>query len=370
MSQPKHQHFIPRTYLRNFAIEKDGKFFVQAKAKNDEKPKERLLSIKDICVEKNLYTIPHAEEFDKYAIEKYYAENVDAIYPEVYELLTNPKVTTISDEQREKIISTTLSLYFRTPKFLNIGRRRTDKILEHVSRNFADESGNVKLQFMGYNLDFNIDDIEAVKQALNAKEKVLFLKNHIQEWHEFIKFKYRAAISVLRIYEDIKLITSDNPVVMRNHDGKFYSPFDPNNIIHLPLDSKHYLTIYPNAMDVDAPNMIFRGNQDKWFALTTNLGVERNSETWILGEPESLTAHIIDQENYGAVTPENIQSMNDMKEKGHDIQKLNDVITETGTVAHQKVADFVRELLKKRIHENDPEMLKVALIITQLGFPV
>ena len=370
MSQPKHQHFIPRTYLRNFAIEKEGKFFVQAKAKSEEKPKERLLSIKDICVERNIYTIPNAEETNKYSVEKYYAENVDAIYPEVYEILTNPKITNISNEQRAKIISTTLSLYFRTPKFLNIGKRRINKILEHVSRNFSDDNGNVKTQFMGYNLEFNIDNIESVKQEINTKEKVLFLRNHLKEWREFIEFKYKSAISVFTIYEDNKLITSDNPVIMRSRDGKFYSAFDPDNIIHLPLDSKNFLTIFPNTTDVNAPNTIFRGSRDKWFALTTNLDVERNSENWIIGKPGSLDSHITDQAKYGESTPDNIQSISDIKEKGLDIQKLTDIISEEGTVANQKVADFIQEILKKQIHKNDPDIHKVSQILIELGFPI
>ncbi len=58
MSNPKHQHFIPKSCIKNFAINKDGKFFVEAKFKMESKPKKGLISIKDICVDRNLYSIP------------------------------------------------------------------------------------------------------------------------------------------------------------------------------------------------------------------------------------------------------------------------------------------------------------------------
>ena len=114
----KHQHFIPRSYLRNFAEERNDKFFIDAKFLQSGTIKNNI-SVNDICVDKNIYTIPNAAD-DKYKLEKFYAENVDSAFPEVHRLLTNSSTTFVSPEQRQKIIYVTMSLYFRTPKFLNL----------------------------------------------------------------------------------------------------------------------------------------------------------------------------------------------------------------------------------------------------------
>lgn len=92
MSTPRHQHYIPKSYLKNFALEQDGKCFVEAKLKSEEQPKEKLISIRNICVDKNIYTLPGDVAGDKYAIEKYYASAMDAVYPEIYALLSDDAI--------------------------------------------------------------------------------------------------------------------------------------------------------------------------------------------------------------------------------------------------------------------------------------
>ena len=62
MSKPKHQHFIPKSYLKNFAVAEGNKYFVEAKLSSENSSKENLISIRDICVDKNIYTLPHKKE--------------------------------------------------------------------------------------------------------------------------------------------------------------------------------------------------------------------------------------------------------------------------------------------------------------------
>lgn len=73
----------------------------------------------------------HIDGEEKYSLEKYYAENIDGVYPEVYELLTDPNKTYITTKQRAQIVMTTMSLFFRTPKFLNFNERRTNLIIDY-----------------------------------------------------------------------------------------------------------------------------------------------------------------------------------------------------------------------------------------------
>jgi len=366
MSKPKHQHFIPRSYLKNFAVNQDDKLLVEAKLRDESTPKKDLISIKDICVNKNIYTIPNKEGDEKYALEKYYASEIDEVYPEVYELLVNPKISKISVEQRGKIIRTTMSLFFRTPKFLNDNQRTINATLDYGVRNFQDKDGNIKFKFREHNLDFNVNDIEEIRNNLKIANKVNFLQGHLKDWHEFISFKLQAPISVYRIYDDIELITSDNPVIMHSVKGNTFDLFDPTNMISLPLDNKHYLSIFPNTEEAML-DTIYRTDRDKWFALTTNIQVEKNCEDWIIGKPNSVIAHLADQIKYNEETPENLQAEQDMKQRAEDGLQLAAIMEQYGFF-HAEVAQKVREMLKQKIHQDDREIQKISNRLNQFGF--
>ena len=77
MSKPQRQHFIPRSYLNNFAENQDGKYFIYCKKKESDRINR--LSTKDICVTKNLYTIPNTRN-NQFAIENFYADKIDSIF--------------------------------------------------------------------------------------------------------------------------------------------------------------------------------------------------------------------------------------------------------------------------------------------------
>lgn len=366
MSKPKRQHFIPRSYLKNFAVAKDEKHFVEAKMRNENEPRKDLISIKDICISKNLYTLPNKEGNEKYALENYYASEIDEVYPEVYEWLVDPNLNKITIEQRGKIIMTTMSLFFRTPKFLNNNQRKIDAMLEYGVRNFQDKEGNIKFNFENYNLDFNINDIEEVRSNLKVDNKIKFLKDHLKDWHEFIKFKLLAQISVYRIYDEVELITSDNPVIMHSVKSHRFDLFDPTNMIALPLDNKHYLSIFPNTEE-SLLYTIYRSDRNKWFALTTNFQIEKNCEEWIIGKPNSINAHLADQVKYNEETIENLQAEKDLKQRVEDGMELVKTIEQYG-FPHQKVADKIKELLKNRIHSDNPEMLRIKDELAKYGY--
>ncbi|MBO9673348.1 MAG: DUF4238 domain-containing protein [Sphingobacteriaceae bacterium] len=367
MNKPKHQHFIPKSYLKNFAEEIGGVKVVEAKLKSDEQVKPKPISIKDICVNKNLYTLAHREGEDKYALENYYAEKIDQVYPEIYGWLTDPKLVKITPEQRIKILLTTMSLFFRTPKFLNANQRRTNIVLDYASKHFKDEQGNIKFKFRGINFDFNIEDIEEVRTSLKVKNKQAFLENHIRDWHEFVKFKMKAAICVYRLVDDSELITSDNPVIMHgvNNIG-LLNPFDPTNMISLPLDNKHYLSIFPNTEEAMI-DTIYRTDRDKWFSLTTNLQVEQSSDDWILGKIGTVKKHIADQQKYGENNPENLQEVENMKKRAEDGHELFRFMELFGFPS-KPVVERLRWMMRKEYHRNDPEILKMVVELAKRGY--
>ena len=126
MSNPKRQHFLPKSALKTFAEKNEDKYFVEVGSVLTGEVKYPV-SITDICVSKNLYTLPDVEDASKYVVEKMYAEQIDAVYPEVYQWLTDPNIDHITDEQRHKILNVVISLYFRNHRFLNDKNEEIDR---------------------------------------------------------------------------------------------------------------------------------------------------------------------------------------------------------------------------------------------------
>lgn len=334
-NKPDHQHFIPRSYLRNFAQSKKDKKFVEVADivfKNIS-----LASTKNICVKKGLYTLKDMQD-EAYALEKYYAEHVDSIYPEVYNLLIDKNTTIISNRQKHKIINTILSLYFRTPKFLHAHNKFTAKAIDRLIDYYPDEEENIKINYLGQKLEFLRSETEEIKRKIFEQNREEFLLTHFDAWHQFVSFKYQSAISVFEIKGDIELITSDNPVDIHSGVQNSFYLFDPTNVIQIPLDRRHYLFIYPNT-EKGQSNKIFREVRDKTFALVLNHSIHKNAEMWIIGYPNTVEKHIKDQKKYNEPNEENEKWVEDIKEKVTVMKNLVETI--------EKMESSVKLLPKK-----------------------
>lgn len=366
MSNPKHQHYIPKSYLKNFAYAENEKYFVEAKLKGEDKPKDTLISIRSICVDKNIYTIPDAEGSEKYEIERYYASEIDGVYPDIYRLLTDENHTIITPEEKRLIILTTMSLFFRTPKFLNFNEKRIDTILNHLVSNHKNSSDKISIQFNNELLEFFVGEAEEVRKELHVKNKQHFLSQHLKDLHDFVEFKTDAGLMVMTIKDDIDLITSDNPVYMHSTVNQRFNVFDPTNVIQVHLDNKHYLIIYPNTEEA-LTDRVFRATQDYRAALTANLQVEQNAEDWIIGKPGTVHAHLSDQVKYNEETPENLQMVEDLAQQAKDMMELVKLMEANG-LGHPVTLKRMEELIKNPLHKNNIQLRTDYEEIKKLGY--
>lgn len=357
MSGPKHQHFIPRSYIKNFAVLEGDTYFVEAKLKDETEPKPKPIAITNICVNKNLYTIPRKDGEDKYALEKFYAENIDGVYPEIYNLLINSEIKEITGDQRVKIIYTVLSLYFRTPHFLRSTERRANAIIDNEVKNRQSANGIIEFRIGDRTFNFDIKEPETARTQLKELLKLDFLTGHLDEWKRFVEHKAGAGIYVLKIKDDIDLIGSDNPIVISKPFHRVTSIFDPENIISFAIDRKHYVQIMPNT--VESINQIFRGDRDKWFAIGKNHSIEQHSEDWIYGFPGSITKHIMDQIEHGQENESNLKALEETKEKTFDMMKFVEMLEKYG-IDDERVIAFAKELLSKKIHKDDKTLWEIA----------
>jgi hypothetical protein len=111
VSEPIKQHYIPRSYLKNFAIRKGkNNYFVDVYLKKDEVLREQI-DTRTICYEKHLYTLHNTNDSEKHALELYYANNVDNEFQNIYKLLVDKKKKILTKDEKLKVLYVSLSIF-------------------------------------------------------------------------------------------------------------------------------------------------------------------------------------------------------------------------------------------------------------------
>lgn len=368
MSKPKRQHFIPKSYLRNFADIDGDKAFVEVMNVNSGELKYPF-SLSNVCVSKNIYTLPRADEKDKYFIEHFYAENIDGVYPEVYQLLTDTSIVEITDGQREKILNTCLSLYFRNARFLDEKNNELDFWLDRMKNKVgAPEDARLFMRFGGRQYNFKRSEIAKVRDEIILNNRVDFIFSHLEEWRNFVKFKLKSCqITVSKILGEVKLITSDNPVRISNHKRENFDLFDHDNSIQLPLDQEHLLWISPNDKEVEL-NQIYRGVRDKWFAITSNHTMQQDASEWIIGKKGCVTKYLEEDKKYNNFQPENLQALENIKTIAIEMTKFLDYARQNGGITSDKSLNRLRELKQIPALAADPQFKLICLELALNGY--
>lgn len=294
----KRQHYVPRTYLKYFSESKGKDYVIHALASEEtEKNKIFPANTKDVAVERDLYTLPGETAEQKMAVEKFYSEEFEAHYDSIYFILTNEHINEISVAQRELIISTVITMYYRTTKWVNLNK---DFMLRVFAQAFhlCDKTG--KDYFMFENEKFSIagKSLEEFTKEFNSNQQPGMILTQLEVAFKLIALRIKNdSICVVKINNDnLELITSDNPVTAANNNPERFAPFDPSNVLELPLDPKHRLLLIPECPP-EQLNRIFRRNSyspfDEIEKLTSNYSQMKNSERFIFGSKKALESYLI-----------------------------------------------------------------------------
>jgi hypothetical protein len=358
----KHQHFIPQTYLKKFAhTRKEDKYFVDA---YDKILKKHIsdISVKNICVETDLYTLKHLGDKDKFKIENFFSNSIESKFPNVYNILVKQKKEFINMQEREDILYTTLSMYFRTPKVLN-------NFVEFILKIHNDVNDNIKLiNFLGYDIDINCKEFSELRKIIKEKNRLQYIKTQLYLLDEFVKFKKFDGIVVLELIGDQEFITSDNPVDITSHLGGF-NLFDSNNSIYVTLDHKHALYIAPkNEQSIINQVTYQKDNFNQHLVL--NHSVYDNAERWIIGSKNGINQFLKDFNQNMQVTDQNHPSILVYKEKISIIQELI-ILMEKG-VSNQNVelVNKLKEIRTHRLYEKHIDLQEMYKKIVDIGIDI
>lgn len=354
MSKPRRQHFHPKSFLKPFADQQDDKYFVEVGNVNTGEIKYPI-SIADICISKNLYTIPNVDENKKYDVEKFYATHVDSIYPEVYQLLIDPKAEKITEEQRLKILNTTLSLYFRNARFLDAKNQEIDEMIERMTNEkFGSDDAKMFLHYGGRDYRFTRKELLNLKEKIKLNNRLDFIAVHLQHWQDFVRMKTHSQIAISKIVGEVKLITSDNPVRVYNDDGDTDDIFNPANAIQLPIDQEHLLWISPNGEEWNR-DMIYRQVRDKWFAIASNHCVAKYASDWMISCKNGISNFFKEMRRYDAFTPENETALENIKTLATELNNLLKFMEENGGPYSLASKQRLFELKENPVFANDPQ---------------
>ncbi|MDM1556118.1 DUF4238 domain-containing protein [Chryseobacterium indologenes] len=277
----RHQHFIPRTYLKHFRNSTNG-VLINTYNKLENKFIDNL-GINDVCVEKDFYTLKNLTGNDKLALEEYFDKEIESKYSNVYGLLVNKKPDKITLEQKIDILKTTLSMYFRTPKILNQFLLKIDNFIEDLLEN-KDIS---EIEFKGISIRISGSTKEQIRKEIREHIRTDYLSIQLNFFEELVKFKIYDGITVIENTSELDFYTGDNPVNFLNQYGDTYQVFDPNNSIYIPLDPKHCLFI-ASANLPKSGYEIFYQKDNQFLIHMVNSCTFDNAERWIIGKSENF----------------------------------------------------------------------------------
>lgn len=324
----KRQHFVPRTYLKHFASAKGQEYRISVLPCSVESPDKIFeTNIKNIAVERDLYTLPGETIDQKMAVEKFYSNEFEQHYNKLYNILVDPEIRKISLEERELIISTVVTMYYRTTKWVSASRDLMSRIFDQVFYQ-CQQTGMDYFTFEGEKISIAGRTYEEFTKAYNDEKQPGMIITQLEAALKLISLRLKNdAIMVIKLDEDDEFITSDNPVIATNYSEKKMMPFDPENTLKLPLDSKHTLLLIPEGIP-GQENLIFRKTSKDAVSimnkLVGNYQQMNNSEKFLLGTKTALKSYLkTKKETEGPINTEDekLESMADFLKRIEELKK-------------------------------------------------
>jgi hypothetical protein len=284
------QHYVPRTYLKNFAELRSEEYYIQALPIVDFREEAiKRVNIRNVCVESNLYTVPGETEKERLIIERFYGQNFENHYNEVYGLLTDENKSNATENERRLVVSTVISMLCRTPHDLNYFNKSWDRVVEMIYTN-CEALGTTEFEFQGQRISLAGQTLEETKKSHKHIGKLTEIVGQLQRVFNLIELRIkRDGLYVSRLDENYEFISSDNPVTTENVMARDF--LNPAHILSLPLNANYRLSLLPIAQE-PSKGMIVRNHSskvDSYFeALVANNAQDKSAGRFLLGSNAGL----------------------------------------------------------------------------------
>lgn len=278
------QHYVPKVYLRNFALKKGSEYYVDVF--DIEAKRTFNTNICNICAEKDLYTLEDDNlKLDKLIVEKFYSDQIEPLYKKSYDILTNNNISYISDQLRLEILFGIFQLYTRNPQILKLALKvHTNNIESLYEKAVAAKEKGITFG----KIDFSFREWSK-KQIINHIEEELakeFKARHLIGTKEVIEFHQKSKLDVAVIKDDSSFITSDNPLTFQDITTKNNHPLLKSKEFTIPLNPKFALTIlHDNTKKI---NTIYRHYIPNGSVSMINSNIENQCTRFLIGKNEAF----------------------------------------------------------------------------------
>jgi len=299
--ETRRQHYVPRTYMKHFANNRNDNYFINALPVSECK-EDKIIEMNtiNVCLEKNLYTLPGETTEQRMALEKFYSDEIESDYDKIYDILIDPSKIVLTEEERKSIIWTVVTMLFRTTKAKNMHNNLIRRVFEQAF-SLCEQAGTDYFNFEGHKISIAGKSVDDLYKEYIQKSKAAQVLIQLELAMKLAKLRIdRDTIQVIKLGEEnSELITSDNPVSFYKLGGGHTAPFDSQNILSLPLDNKHMLRLMPFASS-QTRNMITRTTVTDQMCysqkIVSNNEQFQNSERFLLGAKSALKGYLSTKE--------------------------------------------------------------------------
>jgi hypothetical protein len=206
------------------------------------------------------------------------------------------------------------------------------------------------------------------KKKKEYKEK--WLVTHFAKWQDFISYKMKCGIEVITVPEICPLITSDNPVCIYDDSGNLNEddPFNPLNMIEIPLDRRTYLLIHSNLTSDDSYKGLHRRNADEYFANSLNRKIIENSDNRIISYPGDLEKSNEADKKLDKFNSENVEAFGKNLKALKLFAEILLIKEQEGGLYNAKVAAKVKEARITGLLNDMPMFQELILDLAKIGF--
>lgn len=287
--EPIRQHYVPKLYLKRFAIKNNKKYEIYAY----DKSKQKLFKtkIENVALENNFYTDENLS--DKYYLEKYFGKKIEPnmeifirklikIYSS-YNVLNNYYL--MSDELKKEFSYIIIFQLLRGKHTFEYGFKLFPVIVKEKAKLINERFGGVHLSM----LDYFMDEVSQKGLVKNVLIEQLFNNDRMEFLTEII-FNKKWTIYV---YSKDSLLTCDEPVIVRNAKTDKTKLFNVGLIkdhteVYYAITSRILIYLYDERTDIKSSDRSIRYVDDMSFANYYNRIVLESCNAQVYSNDEEL----------------------------------------------------------------------------------
>ncbi len=248
MNEPKKQHYVPQTYLRNFSFKSNNMDKICVFSKRTSK--QYVANVSDTSAKRHFYTLEGSN--DKYIVEKFFAKEIEPLLKNIIDKiislseckLINDGATILTFQDKLDLATCVIYQLIRSTNFRAYTYEKYDEMLPKIRQITSDKFGQDNVDWFLF--DSIMPNNEKIKKdvSINALLSKQLIKKMVTEicCKNFLLIKIKKG----------EFITSDNPVMLVNSITSDVTPFtnkiaNNSTIIYYPLTPKILLGIFSNS---------------------------------------------------------------------------------------------------------------------------